>query len=228
MTVFNRTSMALLVVLLSASVTRAEIIHVNLGDMHLDPTRGTTTITNGPFISEFLHIPCGDLPPGIWGPPCIVANCGLFGSVDTSPLRLTAGDPIDPSLTYRDESFLVDYIVSGNERQGFRFEIVENDWLDSGGDPVRGYLAFGGSAEDANATHYGWIDLTVDYDPLINLAHVVLHGYAYESEPNVPIRAGMVPEPASTLPLLVGAFCIFAHARKRFAGAQLAVEGSAA
>ncbi len=52
----------------------------------------------------------------------------------------------------------------------------------------------------ATKTHYGWIDLFV----ASNSPGAVIYGWGYETEPEVSIIAGAVPEPSTTLLFAIG------------------------
>jgi hypothetical protein len=51
------------------------------------------------------------------------------------------------------------------------------------------------------AINYGWIGVRIDNEAD---ATGVVTGWAYETRPGVPIRAGQIPEPASLVTLLMG------------------------
>ena len=59
-------------------------------------------------------------------------------------------------------------------------------------------------------THYGWIE--VESRPLATVA--IVHRWAYESEPGVPIFAGRIPEP-SAIALLPAGLALAARRSRR-------------
>jgi len=71
--------------------------------------------------------------------------------------------------------------------------------------------AFIGLEFEANdGVHYGWIDIegasrTME-NHLLTDSSLIIHGWAYESTPGIGIVAGAVPEPASLLLFIIGAW----------------------
>jgi hypothetical protein len=65
--------------------------------------------------------------------------------------------------------------------------------------------------------NYGWVGIRIDNQADATGAVV---GYGYESTPNVPIKAGVVPEPGSAILAAVGGIALIgAAARRRLRGA---------
>ena len=122
----NRGLSVLVALALLCQTTSAEIVFVDLDDL---PVEDGLVLSNGPFVAEFLHIPCGELPPGIWGPPCIAASCGLFGSDSGNADRLTAGEIIGEGLNYVDQTQLIGY-GDGDPSDGVKVTPIANDWFD--------------------------------------------------------------------------------------------------
>ncbi|MBL9166057.1 MAG: PEP-CTERM sorting domain-containing protein [Planctomycetaceae bacterium] len=60
--------------------------------------------------------------------------------------------------------------------------------------------------------NYGWVGVRIDSQADATGAVV---GYAYESTPNVPIKAGAVPEPSSALLALAGGIALVGAAARR-------------
>ncbi len=76
-----------------------------------------------------------------------------------------------------------------------------------------GQRAYIGVALDiAGETHYGWIDMYVsDLGP-----GALVYGWAYESNPNTSIIAGVVPEPSTMILVVTGSLALlYSGARKR-------------
>lgn len=59
--------------------------------------------------------------------------------------------------------------------------------------------------------HYGYLDITASK----GYAGITLHGWAYETEPGVPIIAALVPEPSHTLMVGVGLLSLIARRTRK-------------
>jgi len=59
------------------------------------------------------------------------------------------------------------------------------------------------------STHYGWVEIS---SLVSTLKDINVHGWAYETEPDIGIQAGAIPEPSTSFLLL---FCIPALLRRR-------------
>jgi hypothetical protein len=78
----------------------------------------------------------------------------------------------------------------------------------------QGYL--GVSFEVEGSTHYGWIELSQAIDrPSPENQFLYVHGWAYESTPDTPIVAGVIPEPSTGILTMVGSIGLLLHARSR-------------
>lgn len=63
--------------------------------------------------------------------------------------------------------------------------------------------------------HYGYLDITAGK----GYAGITLHGWAYETEPGMPILAALVPEPSHTLMVGVGLLSLIARRKRNKEGA---------
>lgn len=191
----NLPVVALTIGLLLAPRVSAEIVFVPLDDV---PIMGDLMLTNGPFNAAFLHgPPCEELPPGIGGPPCIVVYCGLFGDTGSGMgVRLTAGEPIGSGYRYSPETILAGFEVinPSDPPESWQWRPLITPWHDASGAPTTGYLPWGGM-DSAGNKHYGWVELTVEYDPAIPDHRAYISGFAYETEPGKPIIAGDTGKP---------------------------------
>jgi len=177
-----------------ASAGKAEIVFVDLNDLQL---QGALTLSNGLFMAQFSDDVCQwAADHGIFPYFCVLANCGFFGADESgSAERLTAGDLIDAARAYLPQTVLAGFEQSDPScTLRCEGEPIQNEWFNPTGFPVRGYLAWGGT-DAASDPHYGWIELTVEYDPAAGNSHVTLHGYAYETEANRPLTAGQTSAP---------------------------------
>lgn len=172
----------------------AEIVFVDLHDL---PVEGEITLINGPFMAQISDQFCQWVwdNVGILFPGCYIANCGLFGDNDEDSFadRLAVGDPIGSNGRYFETTTIAGFDVvddrCADDPNTCVFRPLTNDWFDRSGAPVRGYMAWGGSSA-AGDPHYGWIELTVEYDAALEDFDVILHGYAYEDQPGTWITAG--------------------------------------
>jgi len=92
------------------------------------------------------------------------------------------------------------------------------DWQGGGGilNPVNLLNKYLGVAlEIDGATHYGWFQLSHYPAPLAlpgqyqSSSTLIIHDFAWETEPDTPIVAGAVPEPASVVLALLGAITVW-------------------
>ncbi len=74
-----------------------------------------------------------------------------------------------------------------------------------------GRSAIGIEFHAADGVHYGYLD--IDAGP--GYAGITLYGWAYESRPGVPIFAGQVPEPSSSIFIGVGTVSLLLRRRRK-------------
>jgi hypothetical protein len=77
--------------------------------------------------------------------------------------------------------------------------------------------AYVGIAFDVGAsTHYGWVHVTLgEVDPTYGFKNPITANWAYESTPDTPIVAGVIPEPSTGILTMVGSLGLLLHARSR-------------
>lgn len=134
------------------------------------------------------------------------------------PAALAFGEPIGPSSNFNWQE-TADYNMTGAALRANRLIDEDAGDIDSvwGGlttlTPTNGpnFVGLGGEVRyvglkmDLNSTgefNYGWIGVRIDNEADATGAVV---GYGYETTPNMPIGAGVVPEPASFLAAAIGA-----------------------
>ncbi|MEO8351462.1 MAG: PEP-CTERM sorting domain-containing protein [Chthoniobacteraceae bacterium] len=164
-----------------------------------------------------------DLPPAggglgalLFAPP---GHSGVFG-VDYPPpsndlgfltIALNFGEEIGPMLTtdygplagfYSDDAFGGGGLLVGTDGWAGHY------WGDFAAMP-RAYAGL--RFESDGEQHYAWVDLQVW--AIGNGATLLVHGWAYETEPDKPIAAGAVPEPNTALLFLGGGAAIFLRRR---------------
>jgi hypothetical protein len=129
---------------------------------------------------------------------------------------LAAGTEISASLI---ASGPVDLVWDSSEATLFIYGILDGGDEDYGGFFGEGYL--GVSFEVDGSTHYGWIELSQAIDrPSPENQYLYVHGWAYESTPDTPIVAGVIPEPSTGILTMVGSLSILLIARSRRHGKQ--------
>jgi hypothetical protein len=128
---------------------------------------------------------------------------------------LEAGTEISAGLN---ASGLVDLVWDASEASLFVYGYPsDSEGVDYGGwfsHNSQGYL--GVSFEVDESTHYGWIEFSHDRtrpDPYNN--SLMIEGWAYESTPDTPIVAGVIPEPSTGILTMVGSVGLLLHARSR-------------
>jgi len=157
----------------------------------------------------------------------------ITGPQGSYPAALTLGTPIGPLSSF-------DFQESGNF-QGSGKDIRANRLIDEdatqidqvlGGQPAAGvqvpfngpnFVGLGGQVRylgvkmdlnNAGLTNYGWIGIRIDNEADATGAVV---GYAYETLPNIPIPAGVVPEPGTIgMAAMGGVALLGARLRRRF------------
>jgi hypothetical protein len=117
-------------------------------------------------------------------------------------LRLTTGDLIDASRTYR---------IGYND---FFSYYVDEYGTYSDGEFLNqtGYIAL--ELTNGSNTHYGWARVTSSNVTNEN-AQLIVHDWAYNSTPGAPINAGQtIPEPATLLLLGLGSLALIRRKRR--------------
>lgn len=151
--------------------------------------------------NRYLGIPAP--PPRIGGRPFPLADNTMIGGIET-PIRLMflSSDPsddfVDPDQTTGTTSNL--YLCLSNGCSGLFLG-------EPGSTSLRGLL--GVQFESDNGTHFGYFDIeTISFG-----RQTMLHGWAYESEPNTPINARFIPEPSTLLLSIFGLAAIMKRRR---------------
>jgi hypothetical protein len=93
------------------------------------------------------------------------------------------------------------------------------EWNGLLGETGEAYL---GIAFDVGAsTHYGWVHVTLgEVDPTFGFKNPITASWAYESTPDTPIVAGVIPEPSTGILTIVGSLGLLLVARSRRHGKQ--------
>ena len=105
---------------------------------------------------------------------------------------LTAGTMIDQELS--------DYWIDGTQPMTQWIRLLDDTTVSFGSwaGIERGYMGL--EFEISGHTHYGWAQITSVYDS----PTVIIHDWAYETQPGVGIAAGAIPEPSSTALFCLG------------------------
>jgi hypothetical protein len=117
-----------------------------------------------------------------------------------TPLLL--GDLIGPSLTYSTTSRSATFFSNDAYHSG---ELGDTAWTA----PPDKYLGFQLNID--GLPHYGWVQVGESPDA----SGIGLRDAAYETQPNTPIHAGEVPEPACTALIAGVATLLLTHRRRR-------------
>jgi hypothetical protein len=88
------------------------------------------------------------------------------------------------------------------------------EWSGLLGETGEAYLGI--AFDVAESTHYGWIHVTLgEVDPEFGLENPITASWAYESTPDTPIVAGVIPEPSTGILTMVGSVGLLFVARSR-------------
>lgn len=156
---------------------------------------GGTSISGSAFRTEranrYLALPAN--PPNLGGNPFpIQDNTVIRGNAPDGLAWLSTDldgfvDPTESSGTF---TILVLCVSTG----------CEGPFYTGLGSAIRGAIGFEFEAEDG--LHYGYFD--VEFPP--SSTGGIIHGWAYEDEPNAPISVVFIPEPSSSILLLTSFF----------------------
>jgi hypothetical protein len=90
----------------------------------------------------------------------------------------------------------------------------ETEWSGMLGETGEAYQGIAFDIE--GSTHYGWIHVTLgEVDPNYGLESPIIASWAYESTPDTPIIAGVIPEPSTGILTMVGSVGLLFVARSR-------------
>ena len=105
---------------------------------------------------------------------------------------LTAGTMIDQTLP--------DYWIDGTQPMAQWIRLLDDTTVSFGSwaGIDSGYMGL--EFDISGQTHYGWARITSVYDSTT----VIIHDWAYETQPGVGIAAGAIPEPSTTALFCLG------------------------
>jgi hypothetical protein len=90
----------------------------------------------------------------------------------------------------------------------------DTEWSGLLGETGEAYLGI--AFDVGESTHYGWIHVTLgEVDPDFGFKDPITASWAYESTPDTPIVAGVIPEPSTGILTMVGSLSILLIARSR-------------
>jgi hypothetical protein len=126
----------------------------------------------------------------------------------------SVGSSLDPQLAWMSSNPVRGYVEPGEI--AFALLVLcldsgnESDW--PGGPATRAFIGFDFQLNDG--LHYGYFDILMRGD----IPGAELYGWAYESSPNTPITARLVPEPSTWALLSAGGMLVWLLGRgKRMA-----------
>jgi hypothetical protein len=90
----------------------------------------------------------------------------------------------------------------------------DTEWSGLLGETGEAYLGI--SFDIGDATHYGWVHMVLgEVNPDFGFETPITASWAYESTPDTPIVAGVIPEPSTGILTMVGSIGLLLHARSR-------------
>jgi hypothetical protein len=90
----------------------------------------------------------------------------------------------------------------------------DTEWNGPLGETGEAYLGI--AFDIGESTHYGWIHVVLgEVDPTYGFESPITASWAYESTPDTPIVAGVIPEPSTGILTMVGSVGLLLHARSR-------------
>lgn len=90
----------------------------------------------------------------------------------------------------------------------------DTEWSGLLGQTGEAYLGI--ALDVGGSTHYGWIHVTLgEVDPTFGFKNPITASWAYESTPDTPITAGVIPEPSTGILTIVGSLSLLLVARSR-------------
>jgi hypothetical protein len=96
---------------------------------------------------------------------------------------------------------------------------ADTEWSGLLGETGEAYLGI--AFDVGESTHYGWIHVTLgEVNPDYGFRDPITASWAYESTPDTPIVAGVIPEPSTGILTMVGSLSILLIARSRRHGKQ--------
>jgi hypothetical protein len=158
----------------------------------------------------------------------------ITGPQGSYPAALTQGTLIGPGSTFDfqesnnfqesgkwiranrlidEDAGQIDMVLGGQPAAGIQVPFDGPNFIGLGGE-VR-YLGMKMDLNNTNQINYGWIGVRIDNEADATGAVV---GYGYQTQPDVPIAAGAIPEPSSALMAVLGGmvlFCVMAVRRLR-------------
>jgi len=165
--------------------------HIDMdGDGSLDFRFGGIPGSSGIVVTERANRYLGikDPPPNSGGIPFPLEDNTMIGGISTpAGLMFLSSDAsdgfVDPDQTTGSLATLYLCISTG----------CSGLFLGEPGSSLRGLL--GVQFESDDGVHFGYFDIeTISFG-----RQSMLHGWAYESEPNTPINAQLIPEPSTLL-----------------------------
>jgi hypothetical protein len=138
----------------------------------------------------------------------------LGGPVADLPEGFTIGSSLTPQVAWRSSDLLGGYVSPGEIAFVTIVQCLDTGCLSTWppGPATRGFIGI--EFQLADGLHYGYFDIVLSGDA----AGAALLGWAYETQPGVPILAGAVPEPSTWALLGTGGLLFLWYGRRRKTG----------